>query len=590
MLGAHTMSRLISALPFALLLSSLGCSDASQEGTNAASENDLADININWSARGTVTPINPACEVKPQLPEDGPTCGLTDLAPPDPYSLPDDDDDQGAPFVDLNRELKDIGTTFVVQQIFGTPDTLYNFMAEVYGKLDARLAAYRQAHSLPDKAMFILFKGGNVLRVVAQSYFDLLLPAYRDILEEEYADNFKRSDADFSIYIDETLVQNYDQVLEEVTEMAFDELNNIRSDFFANPEFYFDFLRFKNDYASGEMQPYLSQAKQIGAITDPNNPTWNGANILQMELLDAAAAAAPACRYHGQFDYEYVLDPVTNAINATPRSRTRNWIFNSSNQTLQWTWGSDPTQIVKFYLVRSKIAFEYVYEQNGQRKNKDVGGELIDVSIPHRDDDRLRHFLDHYDDNVHDYTLISDDGKNQQMLKAYSLKYLADDLEFIIFDSFDRPWHGGGKYQKRVYRLFFLYILDLLNNSVDAADQTDYLASVQDLLDQLRTFYATGTPSQDVIAQAGSTFKQILNTPAPNGRYVVRYMNTFWSKLLGLMQRMVDSPQPDDMAGFNAFVNDFIQSNVDNANIDRTPGDPRVDLEEIYTVNVTQLL
>jgi len=587
------MLRLVAALPLALLLSSLGCSDAGQEGATGSSENDLAGININWSARGTISPMAPApsvppvpsCEQEAQLPEDGPTCGFIDTEAPSPYSLPDDDDDEGSTFEDDSRDLKDLGTNFVNQVIFDTPGTLYNFLEEVYGKLDTLLAQYRLRHSLPDQSISILFKGGNVLRSIAQSYFQLLHPMYRDPLENEYGGYFTRSDSDFSIYIDPGL-PNYDQVLAEVTELAYGELNNIRSDFFANPELYFDFARFKKDYASGQLTPYLAQAQQVPALKNADNNTWYGANILQMELLNASATTAPACRYHGQFDWRYVRDPVTNAINATPLTTTRNWIFNSNNQTLEWPWPSDPSHRISFYLVRSKVAFEYVVEKEGKRENKIVGGELIDVSIPTRNDSSLQHFFDHYDDNVHDYTLFSVDGAKHQKIKAYSLAYLAEDLESILFDEVVRPWSSGPKYKKRLYRIFLLHIIDLLNKSADAEHQLAYLSDAQHLVTVLKALFANGSASQDVVLSARGSLDYLLEEWPDRG------MNSLWSKLVDLAQRMVDSPLNGDADEFNTFMNDYIQTNLDNANIKYTEeaGEPKVDLEQIYTVNVTQLL
>jgi len=586
------MLRLVAALPCALLLSSLGCSDAGQEGATGSSENDLAGININWSARGTISPISPvapaapACEQEAQLPEDGPVCGVIDTEPPSPFNIPDDDDYDGIPYVDPSRELKDLSTDFVTGVIFGTPETLYSFLEEVYGKLDAQLAQYRQSHSLPDRSIFLLFKGGNVLRSVAQTYFQLLHPAYRDLLKNEYGGYFKRSDSDFSIYIDPGLA-NYDQVLEEVTELTFAELNNIRNDFFANPERYFDFLRFKKDYASGQIMPLLASAQKNKAKDDPNNETWYGSNILQVELLNAFGTTAPACRYHGQFDYQYLRDPNTNAINAIPKSTTRNWIYNSNNQTLTWAWGSDPNHLISFHLVRSKVAFEYVYDRGGKRENTIVGGELIDVSIPTRQDSSLQHFFEHYEDNVHDYTLVSADRTQRQTIKAYSIPYLADDLETILFSQFARPWGSGPKYGKRTYRVFLLHIMDLLNRSEDAREKFLYLSEAQNFVDKIKTFYANGSPSQDVIDEA----RDILVSDMLSGDLPDFQMNNFWGKTIDLMQRMLDSPLNGDAEGFNDFVNNYIEDNLNNANIQYIDGagEPKVDLEAIYTVSMSQL-
>jgi hypothetical protein len=577
--------RIFATMSLHVLLFSLGCADGSKESVNAAAEENLDKQGFGFIAGGYAWPVTEKCDEEAQLPEDGPVCGFIDTEPPSPYSLPDDDDDDGGPFVDESRELKDLGTSFVNTVLFSSPDTLYNFLDEVYGKLDALLASYRQSHGLPDTSISILFKGGNVLRAVARSYFQLLHPVYRDAFENIYGQYFKRSDSDFSIYIDPN-VPNYDQVLADITELAFNELGTIRSDFFANPGRYFDFPRFNNEYASGQMIPFLTQAQQVQALKDPENQAWYGANILQMELLKASASDAPACKYHGQFDFKYVRNPATKAIDVTPLSTTRNWIFNSNNQTLTWPWQSDPNHTTSFYLVRSKVAFEYVIEKGGKRENTVVGGELIDVSIPTRQDDNLRHFFEHYDDNVHEYTLVSADGTRQQKVKAYSIKYLTEDLDAILFGLYTRPWLSGGKYEKRLFRVFFLHIIDLLNKSMSAKDQMAYLGAAQQFVDAAKTLFVNGQPSQAAIDHAALRLSYLSQL------WPDHEMNNFWNKVLSLMQRLIDSPLDGDADGFNKLMNDFVQTNLNNANIKQVgeAGEPKVDLEQLYTVNLSQLL
>jgi hypothetical protein len=127
------------------------------------------------------------------------------------------------------------------------------------------------------------------------------------------------------------------------------------------------------------------------------------------------------------------------------------------NQTLDF---QSPSGRIKFNLVRTKVNFNFVFEKpDGQTMTKLIGGELIDVSIPHRLDDNFRHFYQEGPNNLLQLYDLSF-GKTKIEFLSYTYFYLAQDLEFILFKFVKKPWQTP-KYEKRINRLFYLYVIDL---------------------------------------------------------------------------------------------------------------------------------
>lgn len=489
-------------------------------------------------------------------------------------------------FVDNDRDVKDLGTDFVVNQFFRTQDTIYNFMKLVYQSLDNVLKDYKNKNKLDDRAMFLLFKGGNVLRMVSNEVFDLLPPEARALLSEEFVQYFKRSDADFSVYIDERKLngRDYDKVLDEVTNKLFAELGKIREVFKANPDQYFNFLRYSPKFASQVLSKYFEDANKLGALSDKKNPNWFQAKILQMQLLNFKASTALTCSYNGQVDTR--IESKDGQLVITKLTDKPDWIVNTDNRTLEWSWGSNPDKKVKFSLVRSKAYFDYIYQKDKQIKRKTVGGELIDVSIPHRKDDRLRDFLDNYDKNVSEYTLIKDADEKFTM-KAYSLANLAEDLQFILFDSFERPWDGGPKYTKRINRLFFLFIAEMLGNyGLGAKEIADYVDNVkQFILPPLDILYPIDNAESARLAK-DITKNSLLLTKKYSKNH---WSNDFWRAFAKFIEdRLLKNPKDGDEQNLKNFL-DVVEYNLNIALKLSRMKQMKIDLKKVYQVELENL-
>ncbi len=181
------------------------------------------------------------------------------------------------PFVDPDREIKDFGTSIVVKEFFKSEKALFNFMKLAYGTISDRLARYRNRQGLDDRAISVLFKGGNVVRIIANQAMSMLPPEARSLLEKAYGDVTKRSDLDFNVLVDDAELQglSYQKVLNDVTGVVYAALNRVRKEVRTNPEKYFDFLQLTTKMAQKELKEYFDKLKDLEMLKDPNNPNWH---------------------------------------------------------------------------------------------------------------------------------------------------------------------------------------------------------------------------------------------------------------------------------------------------------------------------
>jgi hypothetical protein len=145
------------------------------------------------------------------------------------------------------------------------------------------------------------------------------------------------------------------------------------------------------------------------------------------------------------------------------------------NNTLDFPGAKGDVRI-RFNLTRTKVIFT-LHEKSGKLRN--VGGELIDVSVSHRDDKSVVDFFRHVRQNITEYTLTRD--KCVLTFKSYTLKYLIHDLENTLFNQSLYPWHNA-KYAKRLNRLYYLYFVDVFIRVQGSDDRLQVLQDFHDLI------------------------------------------------------------------------------------------------------------
>ena len=176
---------------------------------------------------------------------------------------------------------------------------------------------------------------------------------------------------------------------------------------------------------------------------------------------------------------------------------------------------------------------------------------------------------------------------NEQLkMKSYSLSNLFEDLQFILFDSFDRPWHGGLKYTKRVYRLFFLSIVEMLGSEYQGTPlAAQYLASVREkILKPLAALYPINDQNRAAAVGVKHEAEQLAqNYPG------MAITNEFWVALGEFVNsRLLQKPLDDDQVGFKGFLEE-IEKNLDTAlKVQQIPAE-RIDPKAAYQVDVENL-
>jgi hypothetical protein len=154
----------------------------------------------------------------------------------------------------------------------------------------------------------------------------------------------------------------------------------------------------------------------------------------------------------------------------------------------------------RFNLTRTKFIFTLL-KRDGTTQN--VGGELIDVGMSHRLEDRIEYFFKHLSDHLMTYTLRFGDCVVD--FKAYTLLYLTHDLEHILFHQRYFPWDDP-KYAKRLNRLFYLYFVNIFVQLESGLERLVVLRDIYAMLKQLKDACKSATLNVQLANEALDEF------------------------------------------------------------------------------------
>ena len=373
-----------------------------------------------------------------------------------------------------NKEFNDFATQIVINEYLKYNDLITRFLYIVITVFERALSYYKLQKGLNDDAIFFVYKGGNVLRLISNEFVHGLPGEITDILEKYYGESFKKSDADFSLYIRPDL-EDYDKVFAHMTILSYFLLNYIREIFKKNEDYFFDFARYNDIFKNERLLYYLEKLNKSPKISEPNNELYGG-KFIKLESRRASATLDDTVKKtygSNKEDSIITINPVNPNQNIMYTIKDYNKYVSdyyiSVNDTLE---NKLKEFLIKFNLVRMKINFNATFKKSdGSIIKKGMAGELIDVSIPHRDDSREAHFFEHLDEYVKQFTVLKPINFK---FKSYSLTYFIDDLEFILFKEQTFPWEDV-KYKKRLDRLNFLYFIDILSSQMNLTTKTDFI-------------------------------------------------------------------------------------------------------------------
>ncbi len=439
------------------------------------------------------------------------------------------------PFVDKKRELQGLLTEFVVNEFFPLATDTEQFIKLVYGIFNDALKIYKQKMNIDDKALFFVYKGGNILRYVIYELMHELGGKVSDDIEKYYKDSFKKSDADFSIYINPYLI-NYDIVFDDMNALAYLLQDHIRKIFNANLPKYFNFYRMNDEEKKATLKKYLDKLNETETIKNKLvgfEGKFNGLVLDNTRVATDNIDMSPILYVQNpdfNIDYKHRNTRTTEKIDLITSASSSMRI--SSNQTLEFMVGAGK---VKFSLVRTKIIFNAYFTTTSECKlsNKVImlGGELIDVSVPHRYDASIPHYFEHLDKNVSEYHIKS--VSSDFVFKAPSLTYLIEDIEKILFIISNYPWDDN-KYAKRIRRLLFMYFCMLLvNTNISYEEKIKYLTYIKDgIFTKLIKMLILNEPNYDDIMSNIDTFLKNSGAHTSPSAFPFRSLLEHLSKLL----------------------------------------------------------
>tara|TARA_B110000285_G_scaffold172098_1_gene192732 strand:+ start:242 stop:1915 length:1674 start_codon:yes stop_codon:yes gene_type:complete len=368
-------------------------------------------------------------------------------------------------YLDDFRELKGLCTDIITTEFLKSESNIHFFVDKVVSLFEEAISIYCQKKGIVDDGSRIIFlyKSGNILRLLSQHFLNYM-PHY-DILRNEMEQYFKKGDCDFCIYINPNDISQhaFDQIHTDMTNIAFILNVHLREIFMNSLPSTFSFMNFKKSFQNSVLERFVEKTKSLDCFSDESNTALYNKKVNSIRFLSDDKYACPDDQ-HISFTSSSMSNIVVNSVG----TNDDNFIYVQCNRALHFY--KTTTDIAHFNLIRSKINFNIEIEdvETGETEDIDVGGELIDVSIPHYNDKKVGLFFKNIKKNTHPYVLHNDSLPDLKFT-GISLTYNILDLEEQIFgsgkitESSSMPWEMK-KYEKRIHRLLFMYFMDIFRN------------------------------------------------------------------------------------------------------------------------------
>jgi hypothetical protein len=358
-----------------------------------------------------------------------------------------------------------------------------------------------------DDIIFI-YKGGSVMQLIYGKNREFFNKSDLDEFICSIRDKFQRSDSDYSILINPNMTNELwteiyhdmniitKNVLYEIRNFLVEHNNNILPLYNINNQNLYSVINdlketLHNIRTKTELQlcreDYRSINEFIGVRYSPNLTEYNNYFFKDsQEIFDEIPLGNPdfydlphimSNRYKNQFIgtkepiltknntfITYLNDVDNNNINISSQNYELSPIRYSWNEALEFGDSG-------FTLQRLKLNFGvyYITAFLPQRKlgYMEIPSELIDVSIPKKDDTPLNLVFRHIDYELRLYKSCKSiliDGLNRKIdydFKSYTIYGFINDLLVMIFPNERFPWQGNPKFLKRVRRVLFVIFIEL---------------------------------------------------------------------------------------------------------------------------------
>jgi hypothetical protein len=387
-------------------------------------------------------------------------------------------------------------------------DTIFLFQYLVNVFFNTFIKLYKDKNNYDDSDLFFIYKGGTVIQILYKKYIDLFDNA--DFLSA-YDDNFKRSDSDYSIFINKKKFNDdnsynkifYDMniltynILEKIKDMLLDlkigkqilPLHTITSDelkkkldiinktlrerkgeldFFDDVDEFigltlnditymaksipdnFNIHRIEDKYDKEDENNYNSLSKKEDVFYKNKKVSVNRQGFFVSTIEERGSSKTKIIM---------INDQAANIVS--------NGIYTYFNQTNRYTRSGSGNDYNDFTLHRMKINCILYYKTKADQTNGvkygfiNCPGELIDVPIAKFDDYKVDKQSEHVNKYYKNYLNENKIYSKKLSFKSYSLEGFIDDL-LLTFTEVNLPWELD-KYKKKLIRLTLLILLLLYN-------------------------------------------------------------------------------------------------------------------------------
>ena len=351
---------------------------------------------------------------------------------------------------------------------------------------------------LDKESILFLYKGGTTMKILYKKYEkDLKNDGFENFFVNLIRE-FERSDSDYSILINPNINEkqngiSFERVYYDINIISYQCLSLLRTYFELYPN-HFVPLNLINDgiilKKIDEMNETLKSIKEnnkectnihkikqfIGINYFNNNVFLPGTDIssLDKNTLDTTFISNKEHIFDNKRVKDFIESKIVNSrVNDFAMSITTNnnkyyrklfkdidsQIYISLNESNEY----DNNGILAYFsLHRIKINFvAYYISEDNKIGFLDCPSELVDISILKKQASGLPLFFEHVEN---EYKVYSYEASNLPFnYSSYSIFGHINDLIFTLFDVSPYPWDDA-KYKKRIRRLIFFVILELVIN------------------------------------------------------------------------------------------------------------------------------
>ncbi len=412
----------------------------------------------------------------------------------------------------INKVIfKNIFTKFVSNEFYKSKETNYYFYKLINNIFSSGINSYIQSKDLPKNSIQFIFKGGNILKLVAATNLNYLPHKSRMPLNKIYKKYFKKSDADFQINIKDltqeaispkTIVE-MDEIENDITNLSYLLLNRVRNYLLINLLKFNDFFKLSKNEQQDIFSKLLHTIKKIdkSKLEPPfnnvdltfNNLEFNEISVqddkdvlLVRNMPDEKKTETYGIKDTNRDDFIITkLDDTTAEIITIPKIHELHGVDLISSvpdiqDNLNIYKNTDATSyfitinniIPGFTLIRLKVLFLARYILNDELIKTPFPGEYIDITIPKYASTK-KYFEPNY---INKYeTEIDSENLNASIeFLTLSTDALIDDLENIIFRTDIFPWKIQ-KYKTRINRLILFYAFDMYSKKLSIDEKNTML-------------------------------------------------------------------------------------------------------------------